>query len=139
MKTTVEKEIVNVRIKQLRVMLGAKQAEFASMIGIERGRLAAIETNVNKPGFEVIEGIIGNVSNKNGKAINPKWLILGIGDPFEDVETPAVVSSQKSMETSEGWVDSLIKNLETQLEEYKNREKFSLDREKYLLEALSKH
>lgn len=75
--TFVETTFMKDRILQLMKELNLNSTKLASEIGVQRSSISHILSGRNKPSFDFIEKIL-----RTYPEVNPKWLIIGEGDPF---------------------------------------------------------
>lgn len=82
------KNTLGSRIRSIREQHGLNQDEFAKLIGVVRSSISTYEKDANLPNANVLAEICTKFH------ISTQWLLLGIGDPISDNETPSVKNNQ---------------------------------------------
>jgi transcriptional regulator with XRE-family HTH domain len=132
---------INERFLIILDKLNISAYKMAKELGSSEAVLSNIKNGKNKPSIEIIEKILNNY-----KVINPRWLLIGEGEMFNDPTDQTTNTFQAKEETSQPekdhkMIDHLLKEVEdlkSQRDEYKMENKELKVESKRLNEEISK-
>lgn len=87
-------ENINERFRRLRELCGKTQTEWASILGLSRSGVTAIESGQRSVTEKHIKFLC--IEPINGKYINEEWLKTGDGEPFKKMSPEEEVASYVS-------------------------------------------
>ncbi|GHT15819.1 transcriptional regulator [Bacteroidia bacterium] len=80
------------RIFHLMTAEGLTPIQLADKLDVQRSGISHLLAGRNKPGFDFIEKVL-----RAFPELNPRWFILGEGEPYEQSSTPQPAATQAEL------------------------------------------